>query len=97
VVSEESPYKPPQEEEVPVSSKVGLVVRVALAFLGVVGLSVAFLTRGIWIGWLTDEPMVATIAGVVGAGIMMTWLRRPITFRRKPAAPPRRLRNRHRL
>jgi hypothetical protein len=93
---EESPYKPPEDEEVPAPSPIGLAFRVTLALVGIVALAVAFVTRGIWLGLLTDDPRIVWVVGLAGAIVFSTWLRRPFLTRRKRVAPPRRLRNRYR-
>jgi len=55
----------------------GLVLRVAGALVIVTGLGVAFLTREIWLEWLTGEPLLAWVAALVGAVLFTTWLRKP--------------------
>ncbi|HEX9294281.1 MAG TPA: hypothetical protein VF881_00545 [Polyangiaceae bacterium] len=80
VVAEENPYSAPDEDRadlVPMVTTAGLVLRVAGALVIVTGLGVAFLTREIWLEWLTGEPLLAWVAALVGAVLFTTWLRKP--------------------
>jgi hypothetical protein len=82
------------DDVVPTGSTLGLILRVIGACLVVVAVSVAFLTRVMWLDWFAGEP-VAWLGGIAGGAVFMTWLRWAPTRNKGHARRRHRLRNRY--